>query len=156
NLLGAFRDGRDIHRETAARVFNLAPEAVDAVARSRAKVINFGLLYGMGPQRVAQETELTLDEAKTFIERYFSAFPKVRGYLESLKDQARAEGSVSTILGRRRPIPDIHSPNNMLKSQAERLAVNTPIQGSAADLIKVAMVQIHRKLAERKMRSHLI
>jgi DNA polymerase-1 len=156
NLIGAFRDGRDIHRETAARVFNLKPELVDATARSRAKVINFGLLYGMGPQRVAQETELTLDEAKTFIERYFSAFPRVRGYLDSLKEMARTEGYVATILGRRRPIPDIHSPNNMLKSQAERLAVNTPIQGSAADLIKVAMVRIHEMLRERKMRSHLI
>jgi DNA polymerase-1 len=156
NLIAAFRDGRDIHRETAARVFNLNPEEVDAVARSRAKVINFGLLYGMGPQRVAQETELSLDEAKTFIDRYFSAFPKVRGYLESLKEQARTEGSVTTILGRRRPIPDIHSPNNMLKSQAERLAVNTPIQGSAADLIKVAMVRIHARLLRETMRSHLI
>jgi DNA polymerase-1 len=155
-LITAFREGRDIHRETAARVFNLKPEAVDATARSRAKVINFGLLYGMGPQRVAQETELSFDEAKTFIERYFAAFPKVRGYLDSLKEKARAEGFVSTIMGRRRPIPDINSPNHMLKAQAERLAVNTPIQGSAADLIKVAMVAIHRRLIEQKRKSHLI
>jgi DNA polymerase-1 len=156
NLIEAFRRGRDIHRETAARIFNLPPEAVDATARNRAKVINFGLLYGMGPQRVAQETGLSFEEAKTFIERYFAAFPSVRGFLESLKEKARKDGFVTTILGRRRPIPDIHSPNPQLKSAAERLAVNTPIQGSAADLIKVAMVRIHARLKDEARGSRLI
>jgi DNA polymerase-1 len=155
-LVGAFRAGRDIHRETAARVFGMKPEDVDPGVRSRAKAVNFGVLYGMGPQRLARETGLTIDEAKAFIERYFDAFPRIRGYLDGLKESARRLGYATTILGRRRPIPDLGSPNGMLRSQAENMAVNTPIQGSAADLIKVAMVRVHRRLAESGLRTKLV
>ena len=155
-LLLAFREGRDIHRETAARVFGVAPDSVDAATRARAKAVNFGVLYGMGPNRLARETGLTLDEAKAFIARYFDAFPKVRGFLDGLKDEARRTGMVTTILGRRRPIPEITSPNGMLRSQAENMAVNTPIQGSAADLIKVAMIRVAGALASGGLASKLV
>jgi DNA polymerase I len=155
-LVGAFRDGRDIHRETAARVFDVAPDKVDAAARARAKAINFGVLYGMGPQRLARETGMTLDEAKAFIERYFAAFPKVRGFLEGLVASARERGYAETILGRRRPIPDLDSPNGMLRSQARNMAVNTPIQGSAADVIKLAMIETSRAFSKKGFRSRLV
>ncbi|HYC78249.1 MAG TPA: DNA polymerase I, partial [Planctomycetota bacterium] len=155
-LCEAFRAGRDIHRETAARVFGVAPEQVDAATRGRAKAINFGVLYGMGPQRLARETGMTLDEAKAFIERYFAAFPRIRGYLDGLKAEARRLGYAVTLFGRRRPIPDLDSPNGMLRSQAENMAVNTPIQGSAADLIKAAMIGIHRRLRDESFRTRLV
>ncbi len=155
-LISAFVAGRDIHRETAARVFGITPDAVDPATRSRAKAINFGILYGMGPQRLARETGLTVDEARQFIDRYFAAFPKVRGFLDGLKAKAREDGFVTTILGRRRTITDINSPNGMLRAQAENMAVNTPIQGSAADLIKVAMINIHRELGSRHLQARLI
>jgi DNA polymerase-1 len=156
DLLAAFRAGRDIHRETAARVFGGRPEDVDAETRSRAKAVNFGVLYGMGPARLARETNLTLEEAKAFIERYFAAFPRIRNFLDGLKESARRLGYATTILGRRRPIPDLDSPNGMLRNQAENMAVNTPIQGSAADLIKLAMIAAARRLRDEGLKTRLV
>ncbi|HRR83161.1 MAG TPA: DNA polymerase I, partial [Planctomycetota bacterium] len=150
NLLGAFRRGEDIHRRTASEVFETPIEQVTPEMRSRAKAINFGIIYGMGPQRLAHDTGITLAEAQQFIERYFRRYPLIKKYMDDTIAAAARDGFVSTLLGRRRPIPEIHSTNQGTRSAAERAAINTPIQGSAADLIKVAMV----RLDEALRRSH--
>ncbi len=142
----AFAEGRDIHSSTAQFVFDVPAEKVDRLMRSRAKAINFGLMYGMGPQRLGRETGLTLAEARQFIERYFESFPKIRAWREGLLESARETGYVETLLGRRRRIPDISSSNSRMRSMAENTAVNTPVQGSAADIIKRAMIDIERDL----------
>ncbi|MBI5362037.1 MAG: DNA polymerase I, partial [Planctomycetes bacterium] len=128
----AFAAGKDIHAETASRVFDVMPELVTREMRTRAKAINFGLLYGMGPGRLARETGLTVPKARQFIERYFRSFPKVRGWIDATLERARKDGYVETLLGRRRRFPDIHSEDSRIRSFAENAAVNTPIQGSAA------------------------
>ena len=156
DLVEAFRAGRDIHRETAARVFGKPADEIDVETRSRAKAINFGVLYGMGPMRLARETDMSLEEAKAFIERYFAAFPRIRGFLDDLKAKARLLGYATTVLGRRRPLPDLDSPNGMLRNQAENMAVNTPVQGSAADLIKLAMIAADKRLKAEKLRTRLV
>jgi len=155
-LIAAFKAGADIHSDTAARIFGVDPDAVDPTMRSRSKAINFGILYGMGPHRLAQETGLSRDEAKEFIDRYFDAFPSVRGFVEGLKEFARENGYARTIMDRRRPIPDINSSNGMLRSQAENMAVNTPIQGSAADILKVAMARVARELSGAGLEAKMI
>ena len=142
-LLDAFATGEDIHLRTATEVLGLAPEAVDANARRLAKVINFGIIYGMGPQRLAGELEIPLKEASAYIERYFNRLPGVNAYMEDCLRQARERGYVVTLLGRRRYLPELSSPQGGARAQAERIAINTPIQGTAADLIKVAMVRLH-------------
>ena len=145
-LAQAFAEGRDIHTATAAVVFQVPEEAVDRLMRSRAKAINFGLLYGMGPQRLARETELSVPEARQFIDRYFASFPRVREWIDATLEGARANGFVETLLGRRRPIPDIASSDSRARAFAENAAVNTPVQGSAADVIKRAMIDLERRL----------
>jgi DNA polymerase I len=145
-LAAAFRAGADIHAATASTLFGVAPEAVDRTMRSQAKVINFGLLYGMGPQRVARETGLSVPEAKRFIERYFESFPSVRAWMDGLLATARQKGFVETILGRRRRTPDLDNRNSRLRSFAENAAINTPVQGSAADIIKRAMLVVEAEL----------
>ena len=141
-LIESFKRNADVHRDTAATIFGVDKEAVDADMRSRAKSINFGIMYGMGSQRLARETGMTPKEAEMFIERYFDSFPAVKDYIEQTKEKARQEGFVSTLFGRQRPIPDIGSVNGRLRAAAENMAVNTPIQGTAADLIKMAMLKI--------------
>ena len=143
----AFEEDQDIHAATAQRVFGVLPELITRELRSQAKVVNFGLLYGMGPQRLARETGLSLVEARRFIERYFSSFPTVRGWMDRLLAEARERGYVETLLGRRRRIPDIDSSNSRMRSFAENAAINTPVQGSAADIIKRAMIDLERELA---------
>ncbi|MEE9394916.1 MAG: DNA polymerase I [Planctomycetota bacterium] len=155
-LIAAFERGADIHRETAARVFEVEPEAVDSEMRSRAKSINFGIMYGMGSQRLARETGMSVAEATAFIDRYFDSFPTVRNFLESCKERARQDGYVTTLFGRRRPIPDIQSSNGRLRSAAENMAVNTPIQGSAADLIKLAMIEIDAYIRRKGLKGRMI
>ncbi|NRA95429.1 MAG: DNA polymerase I [Planctomycetes bacterium] len=156
NLIQAFRGGADIHADTASRIFGVDPAEVDVTMRSRSKAINFGILYGMGPQRLARETGLTLEEAKTFITRYFDAFPAIKGFIDGLKDFTRSEGYAQTIMKRKRPLPDINSSNGMLRSQAENMAVNTPIQGSAADILKIAMVRVARRLKDGGFEARMI
>ncbi len=146
-LAEAFASGEDIHRQTAARIFDVAPGAVTPEQRSRAKAINYGLIYGMGPRRLAQETGISTADAEAFIERYFSRFPGVKRYIEGVVEEARARGGVRTMLGRWRPIPEFESLEEGLRQAAERVAMNTPIQGSAADLMKVAMIAVHDRLA---------
>jgi DNA polymerase-1 len=155
-LIEAFRQGQDIHRATAARIFDVPPEKVDDRLRSRAKVANYGIIYGMGANRLAVEMGLTVPEARRFIEEYLARLPGVRDYLKRAVEEGRAKGFVTTLLGRRRYLPDLNSGDQRLRSQAERMAVNTPIQGSAADLIKKAMVTIHRELRRRGLEARLV
>ncbi len=145
-LQQAFAQGLDIHRETAARMFNLLPGLVSADQRSAAKTINFGILYGMGPQRLSREINVSLKEAKSFIERYFERFPAVHQWIEGTLTRARETGEVRTLWGRRRVIPGLQSQSPADRAAAERVAVNTPVQGSAADLIKRAMLSVDAAL----------
>jgi DNA polymerase-1 len=155
-MIEAFTRGVDIHLQTASRLFGLAPEEVSLEHRARAKTINFGVLYGMGPHRLSNELKIPFTEARKFIEDYFDRFPKIREYIDTVKDGARENGWVSTILGRRRKLPQINSANRQQRENSERMALNTPIQGSAADLIKVAMLAVDKKLAEEFPRARMI
>jgi len=151
-----FEEGKDVHAATAARVFGVMPELVTREMRDKAKVINFGLLYGMGPQRVARETGMTLAEAKGFVERYFASFPTIRAWMDRLLEEARQRGYVETLLGRRRRVPDLNSTDNRVRVFAENAALNTPVQGSAADIIKRAMLDLERALAGSKLRAQML
>jgi DNA polymerase I len=146
-FLEAFRAGADIHRQTAALVFGVEPDAVSRVMRDRAKTVNFAVIYGIGPFSLAQQLGVTNAEAKEFIDRYFERFPGVRAYLDAQVDQARERGYVETLTGRRRYIPEIRSKNFNIRAFGERAATNAPIQGTAADLIKIAMIEIQAALA---------
>ncbi|HSD11177.1 MAG TPA: DNA polymerase I, partial [Candidatus Binatia bacterium] len=148
-LISAFHEREDIHMRTAAEVFGVDAGAVSADQRRAAKVINFGILYGMGPARLSKELEISLEDAKSYIDGYFARHPGVSRYVHATLDEARANGYVTTLFGRRRFIPDLMSPEGGVRQFAERTAVNTPIQGTAADLIKAAMVRIDRRLGER-------
>ncbi len=139
-LIDAFRRGEDVHRRTAAEVFGVAPDAVDAAQRRAAKVINFGVLYGMGPRRLAHDLDIGVREADAFITTYFERYPLVGAYIERTLGACRERGWVETLLGRRRLIPDILSPNRQAREYAERTAYNMPIQGTAADIMKLAML----------------
>ncbi len=151
-----FREGKDVHAATAARVFNVMPELVTREMRDKAKVINFGLLYGMGPQRVARETGMPLAEAKTFVERYFASFPTIRAWMDRLLEEARRTGYVETLLGRRRKLAELNSSDNRVRVFAENAALNTPVQGSAADIIKRAMIDLERELARSKLAGRML
>jgi DNA polymerase-1 len=148
SLVEAFRSGEDIHAATARRVFKITGDVAPEL-RSRAKIVNFGVLYGMGPRSLAQQMGLELKEAKEFIDGYFGAYARVRTYLDQTLQDARERGWVATLLGRRRYLPGLRSANGGERSFAERVAVNTPIQGSAADLVKLAMLSVHSALAKR-------
>jgi DNA polymerase I len=155
-LIDAFRRGEDIHTRTAAEVLGRKPEEVDAEARRLAKVINFGIIYGMGPQRLAGELGISLKEASDYIKRYFERLPGVHNYLEESLAQARERGWVATMYGRRRYLPELNSPQGGARAQAERIAVNTPLQGTAADLIKLAMIRLHAAIKERKWTARML
>ncbi len=142
----AFRAGRDIHRETAARIFGVEPDAVSAGMRDQAKTINFATIYGQGAVALAGQLGISRAQADEFITNYFERFAGVRRYLDEMKDQARERGYVETLLGRRRYIPEIRSRNPGVRGFGERLATNSPIQGTAADLIKIAMIRLHERL----------
>jgi DNA polymerase-1 len=152
----AFAEGRDIHASTAAVIFDVDEALVTREMRSRAKAVNFGLLYGMGAARLARETGLTMAEARKFIERYFASFPKVRAWREKLLEEARETGYVETLLGRRRKMPDITSDAPRLRAMAENAAVNTPVQGSAADIIKRAMIDLEARLGASELAGRML
>ena len=132
------------------------PAQVDAATRNRAKVINFGLLYGMGPQRVAQETDLSLEESRTFIERYFARYPGVAAYMQRTRALAREQGYVETVFGRRLFLPDIRAGSGPRRAGAERAAINAPMQGTAADLVKLAMIAVQQHLDRERLSTRLI
>jgi len=155
-LISAFRDDADVHARTAALVFGVDPAEVDGEMRSRAKAINFGILYGMGPQRLARESGFSFIEAQDFIDQYFDALPGVRKWLDKTLEEARETGEVRTLLGRHRPADGVNSSDNRVRSSAENVAVNTPVQGSAADLIKVAMLRVEERIQREKLAARLI
>ncbi len=155
-LIESFKKGDDIHARTAALVHGLLPNMVTPELRNQAKVINYGLIYGMGASRLAQETGLRPPEAKKFIEAYFKALPRVKAYLDDTLRAAREQLYVTTLFGRRRPLPEIQSANAMQRIAAENMAVNTPIQGSAADIVKRAMLTLHAALTKSKLRAKLL
>jgi DNA polymerase-1 len=155
-LSEAFRQGEDVHRTTASRLFGIPPGEVTPAQRAQAKTVNFGVLYGMGPVRLARELGLSRALAAAFIEEHRRTLAGVALYLDQVLGLARERGYAETILHRKRPLPALRVDDGGRRAEAERAAVNTPIQGSAADLVKVAMVRIDRLLAERGLRSRLI
>jgi DNA polymerase I len=155
-LVEAFRAGQDIHSRTAQEVFGVGPLLQSPEHRRAAKVINFGIIYGLSPFGLAQNLQIDQKEAARFIAAYFERYRGVKEYLDRSLDEVRRTGFTRTLLGRRRPIPEISSSQFNLRGLAERTALNTPLQGTAADLIKLAMIAIDRKLAERQMRSRMI
>jgi DNA polymerase-1 len=156
NMQEAFRHGLDIHAATAAKVFNVDIGAVTREQRSKAKAVNFGIAYGQGAFGLAQNLGIPRAEAKQIIDDYFAQFPGVRNYMDEMIGFCRTHGYIKTLMGRRRHLPDITSANNTVRAQAERIAINAPMQGTAADIIKVAMVRIHHHLKKHRMKSRLL
>ncbi|MBD3165134.1 DNA polymerase I [bacterium] len=150
-LIDAFERGEDIHRATAAKVFKLDPEEVSREQRSSAKAVNFGVLFGMREWGLSSRLGISVQEAREFIEGYFGAFPKVERYIQELLELTRKRGYVQTILGRRRPVPELDASNQNVRQAAERITIATAVQGSAADLIKVAMIRMHEELVRRQL-----
>ena len=156
HMLAAFRTGQDIHAATAARIYGLPIEQITKDQRRKAKTANFGIIYGISAFGLAQQLDCSRTEAKQLIDDYFAAFPRVISYIESQKELARQRGYAETLFGRKRYLPDIHSQNATVRSFAERNAVNAPIQGTAADIIKMAMVSIHRRFKEENLQAQMI
>jgi DNA polymerase-1 len=156
NMIAAFTNGEDIHASTAARVFNVALEDVTREQRSNAKTVNFGIIYGVSAFGLSNQTDLDRTEAKELIETYYATYPKLRAYMQEQVDFAREHGYVETVLGRRRYLKDINSSNAVVRGAAERNAVNAPIQGSAADIIKLAMINIYKRFRESNYKSRML
>lgn len=155
-LIDAFQRGEDIHRRTASEVFGVPQDEITSAQRSAAKAINFGLVYGMGARRLASEIHVTVPEAEAYMAQYFERLARVKPFFDGVIDHARQTGYVETLLGRRVPIVGIQSDNRRFAAQAERVSMNTPIQGGAADLIKIAMIRIDRRLREEKMDAKML
>ena len=156
SLLDAFRRGEDIHAATASQMFNVPVSRVDGEQRRIAKVLNFGVIYGLGPYGISQQTGFSREEGRQFIDTYLSRYPGINGYLESVKEQTRREMYAETLLGRRRYLPDIQSTNHNVRAAAERMAINMPVQGTAADIMKKAMINVRARMAKEGMRSRMI
>ncbi len=156
NMIKAFQNNEDIHRSTAAKVFNVPLEEVTKEQRSHAKTVNFGIIYGVSAFGLSNQTSLSRKESAELIDAYYQTYPKLKSYMSAQVDFARENGYVQTVLGRRRYLKDINSANMMVKSGAERNAVNAPIQGSAADIIKIAMINIHKKLTSENWKSKML
>ncbi len=156
NMIESFKNGEDIHRSTAARVFNVALEEVTKEQRSHAKTVNFGIIYGVSAFGLSNQTNLSRSESKELIDTYYATYPQLKNYIARQIEFAREHGYVQTVSGRRRYLKDIHSQNAIVRGGAERNAVNAPIQGSAADIIKIAMIRIHQKLTEEQWKSKML
>ena len=155
-MLTAFNNGIDIHSATAAKVFKVDIKDVDRNIRSQAKSVNFGIIYGISAFGLSQNIGVSRTEAKGIIDNYFEQFPKVKEYMDWLVEQAREKEYVETIMGRRRYLKDINARNGMIRAMAERNAINAPIQGSAADIIKIAMINIQQAMEQREMKSKML
>jgi DNA polymerase-1 len=155
-LIEAFQSGFDFHAATAARVFGVDPDEVSGAQRAKVKAMNYGLAYGLSVYGLSQQLRISADESKTLMDEYFSRFGGVRDYLHSVVEQARKDGYTQTIMGRRRYLPDLNSDNRQHREMAERMALNAPIQGSAADIIKVAMLGVHGALVTSDLRSRTL
>lgn len=156
NMIAAFHSGHDIHTATAAKILGIPMDQVGPEQRRYAKTINFGLMYGMGPFRLSHELGITMDAAKEFIEQYFAAYPEIRVYMDRVLEDCRQRGYVETLFGRRRPIPEINSPNRTLAEVGKREAVNSVIQGTAADIIKLAMVRVESALRQANLPAEMV
>ncbi len=155
-LIQAFKNGEDIHTATAAHVFGTDLFGVNEDQRRRAKVVNFGIMYGAGPFRMSNELDISRSEAAQLISEYFATYPGIRNYIDETLEFAREHKYVQTLFGRKRPIPDIDASNRMSREGAERVATNMPIQGTAADIIKMAMIQVHTRMQEAELKSKMI
>lgn len=155
-MIEAFQNGEDIHAATASEVFGIASAFLPAELRRRAKAINFGIVYGIGAYSLSQDIGVSIQQAKEYIQNYLAKFPGVRDYMHDIVEQARAEGMVRTLYGRLRRIPEITSKNSNMRSFGERVALNTPIQGSAADIIKIAMVAVQKRLEEEALDAAIV
>lgn len=156
NMIKAFQNGEDIHKSTAAKVFNVALEEVTKEQRSHAKTVNFGIIYGVSAFGLSNQTNLSRSESAALIDAYYKTYPRLKAYIQEQIDFARENGYVETVLGRRRYLKDINSANAVVRGGAERNAVNAPIQGSAADIIKIAMINIHKRLKNEKWQSKML
>ncbi|MBT8312070.1 MAG: DNA polymerase I, partial [Flavobacteriaceae bacterium] len=155
-MIEAFKNGEDIHASTASKVFNVPIEEVTREQRGNAKTVNFGIIYGVSAFGLSNQTDLSRTEARELIDTYYKTYPKLRDYIQEQIDFARENGYVQTVLGRRRYLKDINGSNAVVRGAAERNAVNAPIQGSAADIIKIAMIRIHQKLAEGNYKTKML
>jgi DNA polymerase-1 len=155
-LVEAFRSGADIHNATAARIYDVEPTAVTTAQRSKAKMVSYGLAYGMESYGLAQRPKIDVKEAEEILNAYFEGFPNVKAYMEQSVAEARSKGYTETLFGRRRQIPELSSPNYRIRSAGERQAMNAGIQGLAADIFKVALVRLDRFLEERNMATRII
>jgi DNA polymerase-1 len=154
-LIATFLRDEDVHAATASRVFNVPPDEVTPEMRRVAKTVNFGVIYGMSDYGLEQATDFSREEAAQFITSYFEKYPNVKEYIETTKNQARELGYVQTVMGRRRYIPEIKSPNRQVREAAERMAINMPVQGTSADIIKIAMVNLHREMEKQSLKSKM-
>ena len=155
-MIDAFINNEDIHTKTATQVFNVTPLEVTPELRSAAKAVNFGIVYGKSDFGLSEELHIPLKEAKEYIENYFNKYSKIKEFMDKTVEQASVDGYVTTMFNRRRYIPELKSSNFMLRNAGKRAAMNAPIQGSAADIIKIAMVNVYKKLEEKNMKSKII
>ena len=156
NLIDAFNQGKDIHRHTAALVFGVKDEEVTPQMRSQAKAVNFGIIYGMSEFRLSKDIGMSISEARDFINKYFETYPEVKTYMDEVVKTCKKQGYVSTLLNRKRYIPTINDKNFMVRQQAQRYAMNTPIQGTGADILKLAMIEVDKALKEKNLKSQMI
>ncbi|MBQ8297822.1 MAG: DNA polymerase I, partial [Ruminococcus sp.] len=156
NMIDAFVSGEDIHTSTAAQVFDMPPVMVTSEMRSAAKAVNFGIIYGIGAFSLSKDINTSVAQAKKYIRDYLDKYPKVEKFMNETVDSAKENGYVSTMFGRRRRVPELSSSNKMLQAAGKRIAMNTPVQGTAADLIKIAMINVYRRLREEKLDAELI
>ena len=155
-MIEAFNTDMDIHRITASQVFGVPEELVTPLMRSRAKAVNFGIVYGIGAHSLSQDIGVSYGEAKQYIDDYLRHYSAVAGFMNRMIEQAKANGYAETLFGRRRPLPELKAGNGVTRAFGERVARNMPIQGTAADIIKIAMVRVHRRLREEGMQARLI
>ena len=156
NLIDAFNQGKDIHRHTAALVFGVKDEEVTPQMRSQAKAVNFGIIYGMSEFRLSKDIGMSISKARDFINKYFETYPEVKTYMDEVVETCKKQGYVSTLLNRKRYIPTINDKNFMVRQQAQRYAMNTPIQGTGADILKLAMIEVDKALKEKNLKSQMI
>lgn len=156
NLIDAFNQGKDIHRHTAALVFGVKDEEVTPQMRSQAKAVNFGIIYGMSEFRLSKDIGMSISEARDFINKYFETYPEVKTYMDEVVETCKKQGYVSTLLNRKRYIPTINDKNFMVRQQAQRYAMNTPIQGTGADILKLAMIEVDKALKAKNLKSQMI
>jgi DNA polymerase-1 len=155
-MIAAFKAGKDIHQAMASKLFKVPIETVDKDMRRKAKTANFGIIYGISAFGLAQRLNIPRSEAAALIQAYFNEFPTIKTYMDAVVEKARVQGYVTTLLGRKRALRDINSSNAALRGFAERNAINAPIQGTAAEMIKLAMIHIHHWMQAQQLHSHMI